>query len=229
MNDEKINWYSISLHQKVEKHDLIGLKEAVGIVDRYIAGAGKIFETDKEAMAASMFGFSKSKNNFIEICVLEPDQFSYRFEYSGNAAGKWLGGEFRYEAELQSRDELIQKVTEFFSNPSETLKDKYAKRKRQVKSPLRIPQHASVSARLFTIIFLGLVGLGTLILSAHGIWLGKTQWGGRGASPIYEKTSPLEFWVVTAIFAIFGLWLIRGCVLESFIVQKMLKDKHKKK
>src|SRR5215469_5649408 len=146
MSDTKINWYSIGLSGKVEEHEPVDLEEAVGIIDRYLSRMGQKFETDKEALAASMFGFSKAKSDFIEIGVNGSKQFSCKFEYS--ASGKPFGRVFQHEEELSSRDELIKKVTEFFNNPSEELARRYKGPKKRTKSPLRIPAHASITTRI---------------------------------------------------------------------------------
>ena len=88
MNEAKINWYSMNLHQKVEEHEPVDLKEAIEITNQYLARGGEKYKTDNEALAETMFGFSKSKSEFIEICVNGKKQFSFKFEYSDpNAHG----------------------------------------------------------------------------------------------------------------------------------------------
>jgi hypothetical protein len=67
-----------------------------------------------------MFGFSRSKSEFIEICVNGPTQISYKFEVADPTASwfsKLFKAVFRREAELHSREELVQKVEEFFTTP----------------------------------------------------------------------------------------------------------------
>ena len=120
MNDSDIKWYSMTPKLAVEEHDPIGLDEALKIVDRYLARGSEKFQTGEEAIAATMFGFCRSKSEFIEICVNGPTQISYKFEISDPTASwfsKLFKGVFRREAELHSREELIQKVEEFFTTP----------------------------------------------------------------------------------------------------------------
>src|SRR5438046_413560 len=111
MTDSKIRWYSMSSTLAVEEHDPIGLDEALKLVDRYLGRSSEKFKTAEEAIAATMFGFSRSKSEFIEICVSGPAQISYRFEVADPEAS-WLSklfkGAFRREAELHSREELVQ-------------------------------------------------------------------------------------------------------------------------
>ena len=104
----------------IEEHELIGLDEAFKLVDRYLARGNEKFETAGEAMAATMFGFSRSKSEFIEFCVNSFDRISYKFEVAEKEASwfsKLFKGVFRTEAELHSREEVLQKVEEFFATP----------------------------------------------------------------------------------------------------------------
>ena len=109
----------------VEEHDPIGLDEALKLVDRYLTRGSEKFKTAEEAIAATMFGFSRSKSEFIEICVNGPAQISYKFEVADLEAS-WLNklfkGVFRREAVLHSREELVQKVEEFFTTPVQEIK-----------------------------------------------------------------------------------------------------------
>lgn len=121
MTNTKMAWYSMTSTLAVEKHDPIGLDEALKIVDRYLARSSEKFKTAEEAIAATMFGFSRSESEFIEICVNGPAQISYKLEFANPEAsrlGKLFKGAFRREAELHSREELVQKVEEFFTTPS---------------------------------------------------------------------------------------------------------------
>jgi hypothetical protein len=120
MNDSGVTWYSMNLKLKVEEHEAISLDEAIKIVDRYLARGGEKFQTAEEAIAATMFGFSRSKSEFIEICVNGPIQISYKFEVSDPEAPwyrKMFGGVFQHDEELHSREEMVQKVEEFFTTP----------------------------------------------------------------------------------------------------------------
>jgi hypothetical protein len=125
MNDSNIKWYSMTPKLAVEEHDPIGLDEALKLVDRYLARGGEKFQTAEEAIAATMFGFSRSKSEFIEICINGPAQISYKLEVSDPAASwfsKLFKGVFRRETELHSREELVQKVEEFFTTPVQEIK-----------------------------------------------------------------------------------------------------------
>lgn len=120
MTESRITWYSTTRDLKTERHEPVGLDEALKIVDRYLAAANQTFESGEEALAATMFGFSRSKSEFIEICVHGPSQISYLFEMSDPNASwfrKLFGGVYQHEEELHSRAQLVEKVTEFFTTP----------------------------------------------------------------------------------------------------------------
>ena len=116
---------------KPEEHESIDLNQALQLIDRYLARAGEKFDTGEEALAATMFGFSRSPSEFIEICVNGPTQISYKFEVSRPEEPwyrKLFSGVFRYEQELHSREELIEKIREFFTTPSPEIKRRLEKK-----------------------------------------------------------------------------------------------------
>ena len=125
MSDSEIKWYSTTPKLAVEEHDPIRLDEALKLVDRYLARGSEKFKTVEEAIAATMFGFSRSKSEFIEICINGPTKISYKFEVSDPEASwlrKLFKGVFQHEEELHSREDLVQKVEEFFTTPVQEIK-----------------------------------------------------------------------------------------------------------
>jgi hypothetical protein len=126
--EEKLKWYSMNRQLKTEEHEPVTLQEALAILDRYLARAGEKFESAEEAMAATMFGFCRSKSDFIEICINGENQFSYHFEMAEpnpSWLGRLFGGPFKHEEELRFRDELVQRVKEFFTTPASQIRDRY--------------------------------------------------------------------------------------------------------
>jgi len=132
VENTEIHWYSMNSRLAVEEHEAIGLDEALKIVDRYLDRGAKRFESAEEAIAETMFGFSYSRSDFIEICINGPDQISYRFEMSDPDTSwfrKIFKGVFQHEEELHSRDELVQKVEEFFTTPVQEIKQRLERMK----------------------------------------------------------------------------------------------------
>jgi hypothetical protein len=87
MNDSNIKWYSMTPKLAVEEHDPIGLDEALKLVDRYFARGSEKFQTAEEAIAATMFGFSRSKSEFIEICINGPAQIRRHLGLASSSRG----------------------------------------------------------------------------------------------------------------------------------------------
>jgi hypothetical protein len=240
MNETEIKWYSMNLDQKVEEHEPIDLKQAIKIADQYLTRGNEKFKDDREAIAATMFGFSKSKSNFIEICVNGPKQISFKFEFS-NPEASWFqklrNATFRYEDELHSHDKMIKKITDFFSFSSEQLVQIYKSKgipTASGRSPLGNRPNASVGIRIFTIILFSILGLFLAYCVLQGIYVGRIWWShGRYSNApgywIYRNQSPNAFWIWVVIYTAISVWMIRGSFLEFKIVKKMLKKRRKEK
>jgi hypothetical protein len=128
MNQAKILWYSISKDLDVEEHEPVDVAKAIEIVDGYFGRAGNTVQGGEEAIAATLFGFSRSEREFIEICVHSFSHVSYNFQ-APNKDVPWLlkpwKGIFRYKEELRSRDLLIRRINEFFTCSAEELIRRY--------------------------------------------------------------------------------------------------------
>jgi hypothetical protein len=120
MSNTKIMWYSMTQDLAAEEREPVELAEALRIVDRYLARRTETFASAEESLAGTMFGFSRSASDFIEICVHGPTKMSYKFEAADPNASwfrKLFKGVFQHEEELHSREELVHKVEEFFRTP----------------------------------------------------------------------------------------------------------------
>src|SRR5437763_14392301 len=80
---QKPIWYSIDTDLKTNNQRAVDLDEALAIVRQYFAGIRPFYDTAEEALAATMFGFSRAEDEFIEICVDKTDQASVRIELPG--------------------------------------------------------------------------------------------------------------------------------------------------
>ena len=225
----------MNLDQKVEKHEPIDLKRAIEIADQYLTHGKEKFDSAEEAIVATMFGFSKSKSEFIEICVNGPKQISYKFEFS-NPNASWFqklrGGTIRHDEELHSREKLIQKITDFFSYPSEYFVQQYkGVTNSNGRSPLGNPPNASIGVRFFTIIVFSVLGVFMACSLLHGIDDGKIWCPGKYSHGFwaYRDQSPKAFWIGVIIYTATSIWMIRGSLLELKIVRKILKEREKKK
>jgi hypothetical protein len=228
MDNSKVNWYSVNRDQKIEEHEPVDLKRAIEIADQYLARGGEKFKDGNEALAATMFGFCKSKTGFIEICVNGPKQISYKLEsFKPNNSGlqKLRKGAFQSEEELQSREQLVQKITEFFSQSrKQIIQNHRGKLALLRRSPLGNRPNAPVGIRIFTIIFFTILAACLAYALAHDIRLGETSVPHRYSTyhrVIYRIQNPCLFWSVIAAYSAIFIWLIRGCWLEFKIVKKL--------
>jgi hypothetical protein len=122
-----MNWYSLDSKLKTCEHPPIDLDRAIQIASEYYDRGTKTYESAEDAIADTMFGFSRSPSAFIELCVNGPSEISYKFELTDPSASwfrKVFGGTFQFETVLKSRDEMIQRVQEFFSLTPAALKTK---------------------------------------------------------------------------------------------------------
>ena len=125
MNDHKISWYSMTPELALQEHESVAFNRAIEIVDDYMTRSSQPFKTGENAIAATLFGFSRSTQEFIEICVHGPSKISYKFESPDRNVAWFLKpwkGVFSHQEELRSRAELVQRVEEFFlQTPNEIL------------------------------------------------------------------------------------------------------------
>ncbi len=112
---------------KTCEHSPVNVERALEIVDEYYSRADTFFENSEDALAATMFGFSRSASEFIEFCVNGSSSISYKFEWS-DPSSSWLhkmfGGTFQFETTLQSKSQMNQRVQEFFTMTSAAIKEK---------------------------------------------------------------------------------------------------------
>jgi hypothetical protein len=135
MTETKLTWYSIDAHQKLHPHPPVGLEEAIAVAHRYYANAGHSWHSVEEAVAATMFGFMRDEDTFIEICVNDFENISYRFEIPKNYTQPhqknfWghirhaLVGVYRSETTLTSAAALEEKIREFFTHEPAEIRDR---------------------------------------------------------------------------------------------------------
>ncbi len=119
MNFSEISWYSIDENLKTKENGVVSLPEAISIVNRYFSNLKPAYETGEEALADTMFGFCRTSDTFIEICIHSPSEIAFKFEMS-NAETPWylklFKGIEQFEETLKSREALIARVEKFFSS-----------------------------------------------------------------------------------------------------------------
>jgi hypothetical protein len=119
------NWYSTDENVTVQNRRSVDLEEALAIVQRYYAEVRPFYETFEEAMSATMFGFSRSDEEFIEICMCDPGEISVKIELPVTGTSwipRFLRAPFQHEETVQSLGAVEERVRQFFTMAPNELK-----------------------------------------------------------------------------------------------------------
>jgi hypothetical protein len=77
-----ISWYSIDGNLSIVEQGAVIREDAMRIIEDYSKRADATYERGEGALAATMFGFQKSKAEFVEICFNSTDEISFTYEHS---------------------------------------------------------------------------------------------------------------------------------------------------
>lgn len=115
MDTSPISWYSTDENLSAVDRGVITKEEALKIIDRYFAKLKPRYETAEEAIAETMFGFQKSKEEFVEFCLNGPAEISFKYERVVPRKILFLSvpGVIQKERTLRSRDEVRAEVSAF--------------------------------------------------------------------------------------------------------------------
>jgi hypothetical protein len=105
-------------------HEAVSSDEAMAIVDGYFSRLRPKYDFAEEAIAETMFGFQRSKTEFVEICINGPSAISFRYQVSESRKVLFLTVPMVYQKErtLQSREDTKEKVRAFFELDSNAFK-----------------------------------------------------------------------------------------------------------
>ncbi len=119
---ESIRWYSTTAALTTQEHDYVSVDQALEISRSYYARAANTYASAEEAISETMFGFSMDAKTFIEFCVNDATNISFRFE-TPRTTGSWLSRLGRsivqVEKTLQDLASMETEVTAFFSSSPE--------------------------------------------------------------------------------------------------------------
>jgi len=120
-----IIWYSIDRTLKVESHEPVDLNGAVKIIDQYLSNYKLKYDSGEDALAASMFGFSRGDNDFIEICINGLNLISVEIELPSVKSNSILNifkNNYKYIETLDSTYELQKRTHQYFTlSPKELI------------------------------------------------------------------------------------------------------------
>jgi hypothetical protein len=119
-----ITWYSMDRHLSLVNHEGIDKEDALMLVEGYFSRYRSKYESAEEAIAETMFGFLRSKSEFIEICINGLDAISFRYQVRESKKVLFLiiPRTFQRELTLGSKEETKTRVGAFFELDSASFK-----------------------------------------------------------------------------------------------------------
>ncbi|MCX5657415.1 MAG: hypothetical protein NTZ48_04225 [Candidatus Omnitrophica bacterium] len=121
--EEQADYYGIDVSGDTVEHGSVETARAVQIINERFAALKDKYQSGEEALAATMFGFSKNKDTFIEICINASDSISFKLEFPLPKKLFIFQDIYRIELKLRSREELCSLVKMFFGSPAMVYKD----------------------------------------------------------------------------------------------------------
>jgi hypothetical protein len=116
-----IRWYSLDTDLNTVDHEVVDLKEANAIIDRYLQAVRPHYETGEEALAATMFGFIRPDDSYMQISVHSLTAFDVEYDFSliKNPLLRLLGARRQRGERLISGDQLRARAEQFFTHSRE--------------------------------------------------------------------------------------------------------------
>jgi len=120
-----ISWYSLGTDLRTVEHGSVDLDGAYGIIDGYLGRLRPHYQTGEEALAATMFGFTRLDGSYMQICVHTPDTIDVEYDFSlvKNPLLRFLAGRRQRDERLRSRDALRSRARLFFTHSREAFQD----------------------------------------------------------------------------------------------------------
>jgi hypothetical protein len=112
----EFTWYSMSLKLKPVDQGKLNKAEALDIVEGYFDKLKPRYDSAEEATAETFFGFFRTKDEFLELCLNAIDNISIRYEIQTPRTVLFLSLPkiLQRDFTLKSKDEAISLVIKFF-------------------------------------------------------------------------------------------------------------------
>ena len=120
-----IRWYALNADLQTVEHESLDLDGAYAIIDRYFARLQSHYKTGEEALAETMFGFVRTDESYMQICLHSPDAIDVEYDFSlvKNPLLRLFAGRRQRDERLTSREELRGRTRLFFSHSKEAFQD----------------------------------------------------------------------------------------------------------
>ena len=114
------DWYTFDTDQ-IRERGTVSLERAFEIFDGVLSRLQPAYASGEEALAETMFGFSRGSGNFVELCVHTTEHVSCRIELSVFPRVFVLAGRFEWALDLQP-DDVRKLLADFFKLSPENLR-----------------------------------------------------------------------------------------------------------
>jgi len=119
--NSEVQWYSISKEFKTIDGGRLNIERAHSIVEKYIKNQDFLDGTAEDAVAKSLFGFSRKKDSFLELSI--DNKVNYRVKHETPILRKSFmifGSLYQREYHVSGKDELMKLVESYFKKDSES-------------------------------------------------------------------------------------------------------------
>ena len=124
MNDAV--FYSLDEKLCLIEHEAVALDRAREIFDQYYSRLKPHYDSGETALAETMFGFSRSEDEFLELCLHKYDSISCKICLPPPYARgfmRFFAGALNREETLSSRDAAMERLRQFFALSRDELRE----------------------------------------------------------------------------------------------------------
>jgi hypothetical protein len=117
-------WYSMDRDLQAVDHEVVGLDAAYRVIDEYFSKLRPHYDTGEEALAQTMFGFSRDDGSYMQICLHAPDVIDIEYDFSvvKNSVSRAIGRRQPQER-LHARDEVRARAKAYFTESREQFRE----------------------------------------------------------------------------------------------------------
>ncbi len=127
MQMNPITWYSLDQNLATIDHGAVDEEAALRVVEVYVSQLLPYYDTGEQALAGTLFGFEKSKTDFVEICLVGPGQFSLTYEvtYPARLLVFKFSRVFRKERTLGSVAEVRKEISAYYRMDAAAFRERF--------------------------------------------------------------------------------------------------------
>lgn len=124
-----IRWYSVDESLKTIDHETIDSRRALEIADRYVAGLRSHYESGEDALAATMFGFARDDDSYMQICIHAHNHIDVEYDFAPifkSFLQRLFSHPPQHSERLNSCDALRSRIELFYAHSSESMRQQLA-------------------------------------------------------------------------------------------------------